>query len=81
MASLGSGARQLADMDPDLGAVLDRLGEPPMWGRNPGFAALVRIILEQQAMAEEWAPWRSVAARILWMHYLDGRGQYHTPVI
>ncbi|MFH1220399.1 MAG: DNA-3-methyladenine glycosylase 2 family protein [Candidatus Eisenbacteria bacterium] len=35
-------------MDPDLGAVLDRLGEPPMWGRRPGFSALVRIILEQQ---------------------------------
>ena len=26
---------------------------------------------EQQAeMAERWSPWRSVAARILWMHYL-----------
>jgi hypothetical protein len=23
------------------------LGEPPLWGRRPGFPALVRIILEQ----------------------------------
>jgi DNA-3-methyladenine glycosylase II len=38
----------LAGADPDLGAVLRRLGEPPMWGRRPGFAALVQIILEQQ---------------------------------
>jgi len=49
-ASLSRGARQLADADPDLGGVLDRLGEPPMWGRRPGFSALVRIILEQQGV-------------------------------
>jgi len=47
-ASLSKGAQQLADADSDLGAVLDRLGEPPMWGRRPGFSALLRIILEQQ---------------------------------
>ena len=126
-ASLSTGARQLADADPDLGGVLDRLGEPPMWGRRPGFSALVRIILEQQgvpglgpwsvdiyylmalrrpdvwprgdlalalalrevkrlddlptkdeqqALASAWAPWRSVAARLLWAHYLAARGQY-----
>jgi DNA-3-methyladenine glycosylase II len=28
--------------------VLERLGAPPIWGRRPGFPALVRIILEQQ---------------------------------
>lgn len=31
---------------------------------------------EQQLLASDWAPWRSVAARILWTHYLAGRGQY-----
>ena len=31
---------------------------------------------EQQALASRWAPWRSVAARILWAHYLTARGQY-----
>lgn len=30
---------------------------------------------EQLAFAEQWAPWRAVAARMLWMHYLDARGQ------
>ena len=47
-ASLSQGARELAKVDPDLGAIVRRLGTPPMWGRSPGFATLVRIILEQQ---------------------------------
>ena len=38
----------MSSADPHLGAVVKRLGEPPMWGRNPGFPALIRIILEQQ---------------------------------
>ncbi|MDT3777538.1 DNA-3-methyladenine glycosylase 2 family protein [Nitrospira sp. MA-1] len=47
-ASLSRGARELAEVDPDLGDVLGRLGEPPMWGREPGFPSLIQIILEQQ---------------------------------
>jgi DNA-3-methyladenine glycosylase II len=47
-ALLGEGARQLAARDPDLARVHARLGDPPIWGRRPGFAALVKIILEQQ---------------------------------
>jgi len=47
-ASLSQGARALGAQDPDLARILDRLGEPPLWGRRPGFPALVRIILEQQ---------------------------------
>ena len=31
---------------------------------------------KQQRLASGWAPWRSVAARILWAHYLAARGQY-----
>jgi DNA-3-methyladenine glycosylase II len=31
---------------------------------------------EQQRLARRWAPWRSVAARMLWAHYLEARGQY-----
>lgn len=34
--------------DPDLGAVVERFGPPPLWARRPGYATLVRIILEQQ---------------------------------
>lgn len=30
---------------------------------------------EQQAIAERWAPWRSVAARIVWAEYLGVRGR------
>lgn len=47
-SSLGEGARWLADSDPDLARILERLGEPPMWGRRPGFSTLIQIILEQQ---------------------------------
>jgi DNA-3-methyladenine glycosylase II len=47
-ASLREGARWLADLDSDLARILERLGEPPLWGRRPGFPTLVHIILEQQ---------------------------------
>ena len=42
------GLRVLSRRDPDLRRVLERLGPPPMWTRDPGFPALLRIILEQQ---------------------------------
>jgi DNA-3-methyladenine glycosylase II len=40
--------RQLHDQDRDLAYVLDNYGDPPMWQREPGFATLIHIILEQQ---------------------------------
>ena len=40
--------RELAAIDPDLAGIAERHGPPPLWGREPGFEALVRIILEQQ---------------------------------
>ncbi len=40
--------RILAARDPDLAAIVDRIGPPPLWDRRPGFATLVLIILEQQ---------------------------------
>lgn len=49
--SSGSLARAVADLaarDPDLAGVVERYGPPPLWARPPGFATLVRIILEQQ---------------------------------
>jgi len=45
---LRHGAEALATMDPDLAPLLARFGVPPMWPREPGFATLVQIILEQQ---------------------------------
>jgi DNA-3-methyladenine glycosylase II len=47
-ALLGEGARHLAARDSDLARIHQRLGDPPIWGRRPGFPALVKIILEQQ---------------------------------
>ena len=47
-ATLQEGVRCLRAQDPDLGDIVERYGAPPLWGRRPGFATLVRIILEQQ---------------------------------
>ena len=43
-----TGISVLSEMDPDLGQVIDRLGHPPLWSREPGFPALIHVILEQQ---------------------------------
>jgi DNA-3-methyladenine glycosylase II len=42
------GVRLLADRDTDLAEVVQKYGPPPLWVREPGFPALVYIILEQQ---------------------------------
>ena len=42
------GLHFLSDRDPDLAQILTKLGPPPMWMREPGFATLIHIILEQQ---------------------------------
>jgi DNA-3-methyladenine glycosylase II len=41
-------AKTLAGRDEDLAAILESYGSPPLWARPPGFATLVKIILEQQ---------------------------------
>lgn len=46
--SLANAARYLAKRDRNLAWILKNYGQPPMWARSPGFATLVRIILEQQ---------------------------------
>src|SRR5258705_1215255 len=47
-SSLSDATQILASRDVDLGRIVRRLGEPPLWGRRPGFSSLIRIILEQQ---------------------------------
>lgn len=47
-ATLLRGVTELAARDPVLADIFQRLGPPPLWGRRPGFATLVRIVLEQQ---------------------------------
>jgi DNA-3-methyladenine glycosylase II len=59
---LAHGARALARLDPDIAGVLARHGTPPLWGREPGFATLVQIILEQQVSL---ASGRAAFARLL----------------
>lgn len=48
VSSLATAVAELTARDADLHAVVTRYGAPPMWGRQPGFATIVRIILEQQ---------------------------------
>ena len=42
------GIKFLIESDRDLATVIERFGKPPQWKREPGFATLIRIILEQQ---------------------------------
>jgi DNA-3-methyladenine glycosylase II len=46
--SLAIAAKQLAQHTPHFDRVLQKHGVPPLWAREPGFATLVHIILEQQ---------------------------------
>lgn len=46
--SLGRAVRRLARIEPRFADLLVRHGPPPLWAREPGFATLVYIILEQQ---------------------------------
>lgn len=46
--TLRESAHWLAERDRGLALVLDRYGYPPLWAREPGFATLTHMILEQQ---------------------------------
>src|SRR3954454_22275313 len=46
--SMRRAARDLAASDPQLAAPVGRFGPPPLWSREPSYAALVHLILEQQ---------------------------------
>ncbi len=45
---LVNACQKLSEMDDDLAFIFRRFGKPPLWAREPGFATLVHIILEQQ---------------------------------
>ena len=49
-STLVEACSELGVKDPDLFAVLARLGPPPLWDREPGFPTVVHIILEQQPL-------------------------------
>jgi DNA-3-methyladenine glycosylase II len=46
--TLSFGVHYLCQKDQDLHTVINLYGYPPLWNRKPGFASLLRIILEQQ---------------------------------
>jgi DNA-3-methyladenine glycosylase II len=46
--SLLRAVRTLATNDPALAASVERFGPPPLWAREPSFATIVHLILEQQ---------------------------------
>ncbi len=46
--SLRDAAWALSATDPALAASVERFGPPPLWAREPSFATLVHLILEQQ---------------------------------
>jgi len=46
--TLLSAVRGLAHADPALAASVERFGPPPLWAREPTYATLVHLILEQQ---------------------------------
>jgi len=46
--SLAAAAESLSARDKHLASIYQAYGPPPMWARRPGFATLLRIVLEQQ---------------------------------
>ncbi len=48
MRTMRRAARELGAADPRLGVSVQRYGPPPMWDREPTYATLVHLILEQQ---------------------------------
>jgi len=66
LASLEEAAYLLAERDPDLAGIVDAYGSPPLWAREPGFATLIYIILEQQvSLASARAAYGRLAGAIL----------------
>lgn len=60
--SIQEGVAALSAHDSDLAAIHARRGFPPMWVREPGFATLMLIILEQQvSLASAKAMYEKVA--------------------
>jgi DNA-3-methyladenine glycosylase II len=63
--TLRAAAAELGAADPALGASLERYGPPPLWAREPSFATLVHLILEQQvSLASAQAAFDRLAAAI-----------------
>lgn len=46
--NLKTAVKEICKRDKDLAAIYKTDGVPPLWARKPGFATLIKIILEQQ---------------------------------
>jgi DNA-3-methyladenine glycosylase II len=46
--SIAAACKKLSSLDPCLAFVFKTYGKPPLWDREPGYATLLNIILEQQ---------------------------------
>lgn len=58
-------AAELCAADPDLAAIIEQHGLPEFWSRDPGFATLVLLILEQQvSLASAKAAYDRLDARV-----------------
>jgi len=63
--TLEKGISWLCARDNDLKFVVEKHGNPPLWNREPGFATLIHIILEQQvSLASAAAAFRKLQAEI-----------------
>jgi DNA-3-methyladenine glycosylase II len=63
--SLAQFSEELSKLDPVLGRSYVLYGKPPMWSREPGFATLLKIILEQQvSLASAQACFDKLCARV-----------------
>ena len=64
-ASFAKAIRYLCKKDTDLAHILTKLDPPTFWTRKPGFASLIRIILEQQvSLASARASYDRVLASV-----------------
>lgn len=62
---LGKHSKTLASGCTHLASVLEKHGPPPLWDREPGFATLLQIILEQQvSLASAKACFDKLSAQI-----------------
>ncbi len=63
--TLATASRDLANRDDQLASVFKLYGSPPLWDREPGFATLLQIILEQQvSLASAKACFDKLAAHV-----------------
>lgn len=63
--TLHKAVTELSNDDPALAVSVERYGAPPLWAREPSYATLVRLILEQQvSLASARAAFDRLAAAL-----------------